>query len=242
MVQWTLTRGLGYNNAGLNKYTRAINLTPLARDYPLEVFVVIDFETTGLSPAQGARPTEVAAVLVRDGKIYDRYQSLMNAGVPIPRMIEDLTGISNAMVRDAPPVSMVMREVADFVGCYPLVAHNAAFDQKFWDAEFARIQLKRQQQFVCSLLLARRVFPTARSHKLSALATTLELPGAKRYHRALADAEVTAHLLLHIKDTLQRRYQLPDISYDLMLSLQSVPRSKLAAQMERHSLAVKSPH
>jgi len=203
----------------------------------LHTFVVIDFETTGLSPAHGARPTEIAAVLVRNGKIQDSYQSLMNAGVYIPYMIEELTGISNDMVRAAPKVSTVMQEVGEFVGDHPLVAHNAAFDKKFLDAEFARLKIKRRQEFVCSLLLARRVFPSAPSHKLSALATTLGLQGAKRYHRALADAEVTAHLLLHIKEALQERYRLPHISHELMLALQNVPRSQLAAYVAKYSAA-----
>lgn len=201
----------------------------------MQVFAVIDFETTGLSPAHGARPTEVAAVLVRDGAIQDRYQSLMNTGVFIPCMIEELTGISNAMVRSAPKAATVMNEVAEFVGAYPLVAHNAAFDKKFWDAECQRIKIKRQQEFICSLLLARRVYPAARSYKLSALAASLGLPGAKRYHRALADAEVTAHLLLNIKNELQQRYQLQRISDELMFALQNVPRSKLAGYVEKYS-------
>ena len=98
----------------------------------MEVVAVIDFETTGLSPAQGDRATEVAAVIVEDGRVVDRYQSLMNAGVRIPAFIEALTGISNAMVRSAPPAGEVMREVSDFVGDIPIVAHNASFDAKFW--------------------------------------------------------------------------------------------------------------
>jgi DNA polymerase-3 subunit epsilon len=198
----------------------------------LKTFAVIDFETTGLSPAHGARPIEVAAVLVSDGKIHDRYQSLMHAGVHIPYMIEELTGISNAMLSDAPKVSQVMGEVADFVGRHPLVAHNAAFDKKFWDAELKRIKLKRQQEFVCSLMLARRVYPSARSHALSALAKSLALPGAGRYHRALADAQVTAHLFLRIKKELKRRYKLEEISEELILNIQSVPRSQLDACVE----------
>jgi DNA polymerase III subunit epsilon len=200
----------------------------------LQTFVVIDFETTGLSPAHGARPTEIAAVLVRDGKIQDSYQSLMNAGVYIPYMIEQLTGISNDMVSAAPKVSVVMREVAEFVGDYPLVAHNAAFDKKFWDAEFARIKLKRRQEFICSLLLARRLFPNAPSHKLRALANTLGLQGAQRYHRALADAEVTAHLLLHIKAALRQRYQISQISRELMLMLQSTPRNQITSAVAKY--------
>ncbi|MCK6408717.1 MAG: 3'-5' exonuclease, partial [Thauera sp.] len=135
----------------------------------MEVVAVIDFETTGLSPAQGDRATEVAVVIVDGGRVVDRYQSLMNAGVRIPAYIEALTGISNAMVRGAPPAAEVMQQVSDFVGDIPIVAHNAAFDAKFWDAELARIHRHRAQDFVCSLLLSRRLFPLAPSHKLGAL-------------------------------------------------------------------------
>ncbi len=134
----------------------------------MEAVAVIDFETTGLSPAQGDRATEIAAVIVRDGRVVDRYQSLMNAGVRIPAYIESLTGISNAMIRSAPPAAQVMREVADFVGGIPMVAHNAAFDSKFWDAELARIERTRAQEFVCSLLLSRRLLPLAPSHRAAA--------------------------------------------------------------------------
>jgi len=131
----------------------------------LDTIAVIDFETTGLSPDCGDRATEIAAVLVRDGQIVDRYQSLMNAGVRIPAFITSLTGISTAMVRQAPPSAQVMAEVAEFVGELPLVAHNAAFDYKFWDAELARIGRQRRQAFACSMLVARRVLPQAPNHQ-----------------------------------------------------------------------------
>lgn len=64
---------------------------------------VIDFETTGATPAQGARATEVAICLLENGRIVDRFASLMNAGVTIPPFIVQLTGISNAMLAEAPP-------------------------------------------------------------------------------------------------------------------------------------------
>ena len=67
----------------------------------MEAVAAIDFETTGLSPAQGDRATEIAAVIVEDGRVVDRYQSLMNASVRITAYIEALTGITNAMVRSA---------------------------------------------------------------------------------------------------------------------------------------------
>ncbi len=72
----------------------------------MEVVAVIDFETTDLSPAQGDRATEIAAVILEGGKVVDRYQSLMNAGVCIESFIESLTGISNAMIRSALSISV----------------------------------------------------------------------------------------------------------------------------------------
>lgn len=201
----------------------------------MESFVVIDFETTGISPTHGARPTEVAAVLVSNGIIRDHYQSLMDPGVRIPPFIESLTGISDAMVRQAPKVAIVMRQVAEFVGSLPLVAHNASFDKKFWDAELLCLNIKRQQEFVCSLLLARRVYPNAPNHKLGDLARHLGLPGAKRYHRALADAEVTAHLMLDIKSELRRCHQIQQISRDLLVAIQNAPRNKVASLVAKYS-------
>lgn len=193
----------------------------------METVAVIDFETTGLSPQQGDRATEIAAVIVRDGQIVDRYQCLMNAGVRIPAFITELTGITDAMVRAAPPAADVMREVSDFVGSHPLVAHNAGFDSRFWDAELKRIGRTRAQDFACSMLVARRLFPQARSHKLGALVELARLPVTGRYHRALADAEMAANLLVHMEAELRRRYNLRAVPHELLRKIQQVPKHKL---------------
>jgi len=200
----------------------------------LEVVAVIDFETTGLSPAQGDRATEIAAVILQDGKVVGRYQSLMNAGVRIPSFIQELTGISDAMIRSAPPVADVMREVSAFVGDYPLIAHNASFDCKFWDAELARINRSRRQEFACYLLLSRRLLPQAPSHKLGALIEFANLPVAGRYHRALADAEMAASLLVRLEEELRGRYRVHDVSHELLRKIQSLPKTKLETCLARH--------
>lgn len=197
------------------------------------IHAVIDFETTGLSPALGARPTEIAIVIIDDGKIVDRFQSLMNPGVSIPNDIQVLTGITNEMVRKAPKVEAVMRDAVQFVGTHPIVAHNAAFDSKFWDAELHRIHGRRKQEFACSMLLARRIFPEAPNHKLGTLVRTLGLPATGRYHRALADAEATAYLLLHIQQELQRRFRLAAVSHELLVAIQTASRSQLNACIRR---------
>jgi DNA polymerase-3 subunit epsilon len=203
----------------------------------MDSVVVIDFETTGLSPDMGDRATEIAAVLIRDGRIVDQYQSLMNAGRRIPSFIEHLTGISNAMVREAPPASQVMAEVADFVGDYPLVAHNASFDRKFWDAELARIGRRTPQAFVCSMLVSRRVLPQAPNHKLGTLVAYAGLPVTGRYHRAQADAEMAAHLTLYLERALMERFGLTDVTHDLLGRIQRTAKTQLESCIARYGRA-----
>ena len=202
-----------------------------------DTLAVIDFETNGDMPRSGGRPTEIAAVLVRDGIIVDRYQSLMNAGVYVPYYIEELTGISNEMLRTAPPAAQVMTEVFDFVGQAKLVAHNASFDKIFWDAELARLQRCRTVDFACTVLLSRRVFPNVANHKLGTLVRHFDLPISGQAHRALADAEVTAHLLLHLIAELKRigqRFNVNDISHELLTKIQRTPRTQLELCLARH--------
>lgn len=174
----------------------------------METIAVIDFETTGMAPAQGARATEVAAVLVEDGRIVGRFQSLMNSGAWVPPFIEQLTGISNAMLERAPPARAVMHELMRFTRGCPLVAHNAAFDRSFWESETARADCERDaaHAFACTLLLARRLYPEAPNHRLGTLADWHRLPRSGRAHRALADAEVTAQLLIRMQADLREHH------------------------------------
>ena len=199
----------------------------------METVAIIDFETTGLSPDMGDRATEVAAVILADGKIVDRYQSLMNTGARIPAFIEALTGISNAMIRQAPPAAEVMKALAEFVGEVPLVAHNASFDSKFLDAEWLRINWRRRQEFACSMLLARRIYPAAPDHKLGTLVRHLGLPSAARHHRALADAEMTAHLWVRMVADIRRQYGLNTVPHELLRALQKAPKAQLNRCVER---------
>jgi DNA polymerase-3 subunit epsilon len=120
-----------------------------------------------------------------------------------------------------------MAEVADFVGDRPLVAHNASFDSKFWDAELARIGRARQQSFICSMLVSRRVLPQARNHQLGTLVEFAKLPVTGHYHRAQADAEMTAHLTLYLERELMRRFGLDAVSCQLLANIQKTPASRL---------------
>ena len=199
----------------------------------METVAVIDFETTGISPAQGARATEIAVVLVQGGQIVGRFQSLMHSGAWVPPFIEQLTGISNAMLENAPPARAVMHEVMRFTRGLPLVAHNAAFDRGFWAAEAQRAGCDSDpaHEFACTLLLARRLYPQAANHRLGTLAALHRLPDAGRAHRALADAQTTAHLLLRMQRDACERFADAlagaAITHGLLRALQRAPRTQL---------------
>lgn len=203
----------------------------------MKTVAVIDFETTGISPDQGDRATEVAIVLVEDGRIVDRFHSLMNAGVHIPAFITQLTGISNAMVAAAPDASEVMTQASRFVGKRPLVAHNAAFDRKFWVGELARLGIPALQPFACTLLLSRRLYPQAPNHKLGTLVDFHALPRTGAAHRALADAEMAAELLIRIQQDLRRRYDVADTGHDLLVAVQQCQRHGVQALLSRYARA-----
>jgi DNA polymerase-3 subunit epsilon len=188
----------------------------------MTTYAIIDFETTGLSPDHGACATEVGIVLVRDGQIIDRYQNLMNGGVRLSSFIEEYTGITNAMVRKAPPLKQVMGEAYEFARDYPLVAHNASFDRKFWDDALTRLGKRRKQDFLCSMLLARRVYTNAPNHQLGTLVNFLRLPMAGNFHRALADAEATAHLFIRMQQAIKAKLKLAEVDHQRLLVIQQM--------------------
>lgn len=188
---------------------------------------VIDFETTGTSPHLGDRATEVAIVMTEGGRVVDRFQSLMNAGVRIPAFITQLTGITNAMVATAPPAAQVMQDAARFVGDAPMVAHNAGFDRRYWQAELALCGLPAAQPYACTVLLSRRLYPDAPSHKLGALVDWFGLPRTGAAHRALADAEMAAELLGRIRHDLMLRHGVARPDHALLCALQKCSKAAL---------------
>jgi len=207
----------------------------------MQTIAVIDFETSGLGPSSGGRATEIAAVLVREGRIVDSFQSLMHSGVWVPPFIEQLTGISNAMLAEAPPAAEVMQELACFTQGCPLVAHNAAFDRGFWQSEMAMADCAPDpaHEFVCTVLLARRLYPEAPNCKLGSLVRHFQLPDTGRAHRALADAMSTAHLLLRIQADVADRFAAdlgvcrPD--HGLLSRLQRCSKTALQRTVQSHA-------
>ena len=198
--------------------------------------VVLDFETTGLSPNMGDRAIEIGAVLVEGGRITDRYQQLINPGFRISSFIENYTGITNAMVAGAHSSSSVMKEFAGFIRGHNLVAHNASFDKKFLDAEMSSARAWYDGTFACSMLVARRLYQSAPNHQLGTLVRYHNLPTDGVFHRALADAEMTAQLWLKMLVDLEHRYQIATVSFSLMKALARTSKSNVGKILEKQRI------
>jgi DNA polymerase-3 subunit epsilon len=130
-----------------------------------------------------------------------------------------------------------MAEAARFVADTPMVAHNAAFDRRFWQAELARAGLDAPQPFACTVLLSRRLYPQAPGHKLGVLADWHQLPRTGRAHRALADAETAAALLARMQDDLRTRHGVAEPTHALLMAVQRCPARGVPALLARHAQA-----
>ncbi|MBN1929201.1 MAG: 3'-5' exonuclease [Chlorobiaceae bacterium] len=186
--------------------------------------VVLDFETTGLSPEHGDRAIEIGAVLLENGRIVDRFQRLMNPGFRISRFIEGYTGITNEMLKGQARCETVMAEFSEFLSGRNIVAHNASFDRRFLDAELKRANRAFEGGCCCSLLLSRRIYQDAPNHKLRTLVAHAALPQTGSFHRALADAEMTAHLWLSMIGRIRQHYGIPAIFFDQLTELSKIDK------------------
>jgi DNA polymerase-3 subunit epsilon len=193
-----------------------------------DTVVVLDFETTGLSPGYGDRAIEIGAVKLVRGEVVEQFQQLMNPGQRVSPFIESYTGISNAMLRDAPPCEEVMSAFARFIEGFNLVAHNASFDARFLAAELARAGVAQHGPFACSMLISRRLYPDAPNHKLGTLVQYRSLPHDGTFHRALADAQMTAHLWLGMLRDLETGHGVGSPPFSVMQRLSRTARGKVA--------------
>ena len=174
-------------------------------------FVVVDVETTGLSPVED-RITEIAMMKVKNGILQDEFSTLINPLVTIPASITNLTGIDNLMVADAPTAREVTPTIVDFLGDAVFVAHNAPFDWGFVSETAMRergIELSNRQ--LCTVKLSKRILPHLQSKSLGPVASALNINIPER-HRASGDAYATALVLVKFLSYLQRKHDIHMIS------------------------------
>lgn len=169
------------------------------------MFVVIDVETTGLSHEQGDRVCEVGAIKLRAGREIERYHSLIQPGIPIPDEARKIHKISDDMLREAPPFSLIARPLREFLAGAVMIAQNARFDLGFINAEFLRAGLgKLAIPVVDTVTLARRVRPGLSGYSLDRLAHHFQIPLDAR-HRSIGDCEVTVRVFLECLRTLRQK-------------------------------------
>lgn len=189
--------------------------------------IILDFETTGLSPNNGDRAIEIGAVKLENGEVTDRFQELMNPGRAVSYFIEEYTGITNKMLSKAAPCSEVMDRFADFIQGQNLVAHNASFDKRFLDSELKRISSSYDGKFSCSLLISRRLYQAAPNHKLGTLIDYKGIASNGSFHRALYDSEMTAKLWLVMLDDIQQQTGVDKVPFSLVQKLAKTSKNNV---------------
>ena len=201
-------------------------------------FCVVDLETTGGSPAEGDRITEIGAVLVRGGEVLGEFQTLVNPDTAIPAFIAVLTGITNRMVADAPPITSALPAFLEFAHGSVLVAHNARFDVGFL-RHFSQEQGLVWPGFevLDTVKLARHVVSRDETpnHKLSSLARVFRA-GTTPNHRALEDARATVDVLHGCME------RLGSLGVHTLEELQGYSSKVVAAQRRKRHLADHLPH
>ncbi|MRG44578.1 DNA polymerase III subunit epsilon [Chitinophaga sp. SYP-B3965] len=160
------------------------------------MYAIVDIETTGGHASAGSI-TEIA-IFIHDGKqIVQQYETLVNPGMPIPRYIQALTGITNEMVADAPSFEEVAQQVFTLLQGQIFIAHNVNFDYSFLKFQLDAAGYKLQSRKLCTVRLSRKVFPGFPSYSLGNLCRQLNINIQQR-HRATGDALATVQLFERI--------------------------------------------
>lgn len=173
-------------------------------DFPKE-YVVIDLETTGLSPEYD-KIIEIGAIKIQNEKVIGTFQKLVNPGEKIDEFVQQLTGITNDMIADAPYIDDVLPQFADFVENSIILAHNANFDVNFIYDEYDKILNKSfTNDFIDTIRIARKLYPKLSHHRLIDIVKHLGIEGSG-FHRALSDCEYTYKCFECMKKVIQDNY------------------------------------
>ncbi len=196
-------------------------------------FVVLDFETTGLS-TKNSKVIEIGMVKIQNGEITETFSSLINPIVPVPYQITLLTGITQDDVKNAPIFEEIADSILNFIGDATLVAHNAPFDSAFFKSEFnfAGFDVGKFE-FICTLKIAKRLLPYLKSKSLSALRKHYGVMH-KNIHRALGDAAVTAKIFLRMIEQLEEEYGIT--TKEKLIHFQKLPAKNLGTKVIKKSL------
>ena len=160
------------------------------------MYAIVDIETTGGHAGTGFI-TEIAIILHNGLEIEGRYQTLVNPGIPIPRYVQSLTGITDEMVSTAPPFEEVASNIFHLLNEKIFIAHNVNFDYSFIKHHLAIAGVEWDASKLCTVRMSKKIFPGYPSYSLGNICRCLEIPMYNR-HRAMGDADATAILFTRL--------------------------------------------
>lgn len=167
-------------------------------------YIVLDIETTGLDNKKN-EITEIGAVKIIDGKITDTFETLVYVEGDIPIEITVLTGISNKMLEDKPGIDTVLKDLKEFIGNLPIIAHNASFDWGFIKEKSKDLNLKFTNDVYDTLAMSKELLPHLKSHKLERLADYLMIESDGDFHRAINDVIVLNKIFIMLLAVIEKR-------------------------------------
>ncbi len=172
----------------------------------LAEFVIFDVETTGLSPMDGDRIVEIAAVKVKENKVVDKFYSLINPKRSMPAHATEINNITEDMLQGAPMAAEILPQMINFIGGGCVAGHNVRFDLNFlcYELALAGRKLNEHTPAIDTLKMARDLLPYLSNHKLSYLARSLGVV-VDQTHRAMADVEITVAVFLRLMEMANDR-------------------------------------
>lgn len=164
-------------------------------------YVIFDVETTGLSPLNGDKIIEIAAIRLKENKIVETFESLINPGRGIPIEAQRVHGITPELVMNAPTAEEVLPQMISFIGGACLVGHNIKFDLDFlcYELSLAGRRLRDETPALDTLKMSKKLMAHLRTHRLSHLAHSFGIK-VNETHRALADVQLTVAVLQRLID------------------------------------------
>ncbi len=166
-------------------------------------YVVFDIETTGFSNVSD-EITEIGAVKIKNKEIVGSFAELVNPHIPIPLKVQELTGITNDLVKDKPSIEEVLPRFLEFIGDNVLVAHNSDFDMGFIRAKARRLNLSFKNKDIDTLKLSRILLTSLKRHKLNLITKHLGIT-LENHHRAVDDAKATALIFIKFMEMLMEK-------------------------------------
>ncbi len=175
----------------------------------LDEYVIFDLETTGLNREYN-KIIEIGAVKVKNGEIIDRFSTFVNPNEKLNNDIIELTKITDDMLTDAPHENEILPKFFEFFGDSVLVAHNAKFDMGFIKKWAERNNRVVENTVLDTVGLSRTIFPDMAKHTLNVIAKKLDI-SLENHHRAVDDAEATAHIFIKFCEILQNEYNVNNL-------------------------------